>query len=90
MGPLHSLTVRLRVLGLVAILVAFDVVAVAAAYLLAHAAAGVAPVVINQYDHLFWSLRFDIVLLWPMLLVGTPVVLICQSGRFSPSEPVGW
>lgn len=79
MTALHSLSRRLRLLALLAILVAFDVVAVAAAYVLAHVAAGVAPIAINQYEHLFWALSFDIVPLWPVLLVGTPLVLVCQS-----------
>jgi len=77
--PSAKLPLRARLVALIAVLVAFDVVAVAAAYVLAHVAAGVAPLVVYQYEHLFWSLGFDIVPLWPVLLVGTPLVLVCQS-----------
>jgi len=81
MAVLHSSTLplRVRLVALIAVLIAFDVVAVAAAYVLAHVAAGVAPLVVYQYEHLFWSMGFDIVPLWPVLLVGTPLVLVCQS-----------
>ncbi|MFB6222605.1 MAG: M48 family metallopeptidase [Haloarcula sp.] len=81
MAALHSSTLplRARLVALIAVLVAFDVVAVVAAYVLAHVAAGVAPLVVYQYEHLFWSMGFDIVPLWPVLLVGTPFVLVCQS-----------
>ncbi|MFY4812549.1 M48 family metallopeptidase [Haloarcula sp. AONF1] len=77
--PSVRLPFRARLVSLIVVLVAFDVVAVAAAYVLAHVAAGVAPLVVYQYEHLFWSLGFDIVPLWPVLLVGTPLVLVCQS-----------
>jgi len=79
MAALHSLRLRIRLLVLMVVLVAFDVVAVAAAYVLAHVAAGIAPLLAYQYEHLFWSMGFDIVPLWPVLLIGTPIVLICQS-----------
>lgn len=75
----HELRLRLRLLALLVVLVAFDVVAVAAAYVLAHVAAGLAPLLAYQYEDLFWSLSFDIVPLWPVLVVGTPIVLACQS-----------
>jgi heat shock protein HtpX len=77
--PSARLPLRARLVALIAVLVAFDAVAVAAAYVLAHVAAGVAPLVVYQYEHLFWSLGFDIVPLWPVVLVGTPLVLVCQS-----------
>jgi heat shock protein HtpX len=77
--PSSKLPLRVRLVALIAVLVAFDIIAVAAAYVLAHVAAGVAPLVVHQYEHLFWSLGFDIVPLWPVLLVGTPLVLVCQS-----------
>lgn len=80
MAALHSSArSRVRLVALVAVLVAFDAVAVAAAYVLAHVAAGLAPLMAYQYEHLFWSMSFDIVPLWPVILVGTPLVLVGQS-----------
>lgn len=79
MAALHTLSRRGPVVVLLGVLVAFDAVAVAVAYVLAHVAAGVAPLIVYQYEHLFWSFGFDIVPLWPVVLVGTPVVLLCQS-----------
>jgi len=80
MAALHSSArSRLRLVALVAVLVAFDAVAVVAAYVLAHVAAGLVPLLAYQYEHLFWSMSFDIVPLWPVVLVGTPLVLVVQS-----------
>lgn len=80
MAALHSSArSRVRLVALVAVLVVFDAVAVVAAYVLAHVAAGLAPLLAYQYEHLFWSMSFDIVPLWPVVLVGTPLVLVGQS-----------
>lgn len=70
---------RARLLALGAVLVAFDVVAVAAAYVLAHVALGLAPLFAYQFDHLFWTMSFDYVPLWVALAVGTPLTLVVQS-----------
>lgn len=70
---------RLRIVALAAVLLAFDVVFVAAVYVLAHVAAGVAPLFNFRVDHLFWSMSFDLVPLWVVLAVGTPLTLLAQS-----------
>ncbi|WP_135304615.1 M48 family metallopeptidase [Haloarcula amylovorans] len=81
MSPSTPTTWRLRarLLALGAVLVAFDIVAVAAAYVLAHVAFGLAPLFAYQYDHLFWTMSFDYVPLWVALAVGTPLTLVVQS-----------
>ena len=81
MAPLPSTTVslRARLLALVMVLVAFDAVAVAVAYVLGHVAFGLLPLVGYDTGTLFWTMGFDIVPLWPVVLVGTPLVLAVQS-----------
>ncbi|GGN96162.1 MULTISPECIES: M48 family metallopeptidase [Haloarcula] len=77
--PSAKLPLRARLVALIAVLVAFDVVAVAAAYVLAHVALGLAPLLAYQWDSLFWTMSFDYVPLRPVLLVGTPLTLLAQS-----------
>ena len=74
-----SSRLHLRLFALAAILLAFDVVFVGVLYVLAHVALGLAPLVMYQYESLFWTMSFDIVPLWAALLVGTPLVLLVQS-----------
>ncbi|MHC3378154.1 M48 family metallopeptidase [Haloarcula sp. H-GB5] len=81
MAALQSTTwpLRARLVALVVVLVAFDAVAVAVAYVLGHVAFGLLPLVGYDTGTLFWTMGFDIVALWPVLLVGTPLVLAVQS-----------
>ncbi|GCF14669.1 heat-shock protein HtpX [Haloarcula mannanilytica] len=81
MAPLLSTTwsLRARLIALVVVLVAFDAVAVAVAYVLGHVAFGLLPLVGYDTGTLFWTMGFDIVPLWPVVLVGTPLVLAVQS-----------
>ncbi|GGK76068.1 hypothetical protein GCM10009067_30680 [Haloarcula sebkhae] len=81
MAALQSTTwpLRARLVALVVVLVAFDAVAVAVAYVLSHVAFGLLPLVGYDTGTLFWTMGFDIVPLWPVLLVGTPLVLAVQS-----------
>ncbi|WP_058995177.1 M48 family metallopeptidase [Haloarcula sp. CBA1127] len=81
MAALQSTTwpLRARLIALVVVLVAFDAVAVAVAYVLSHVAFGLLPLVGYDTGTLFWTMGFDIVPLWPVLLVGTPLVLAVQS-----------
>ena len=81
MTPLPSTTwsLRARLIALVVVLVAFDAVAVAVAYVLGHIAFGLLPLVGYDTGTLFWTMGFDIVPLWPVVLVGTPLVLAVQS-----------
>ncbi|KAA9406773.1 protease [Haloarcula sp. CBA1131] len=81
MAPRPSTTwsLRARLLALVVVLVAFDAVAVAVAYVLGHVAFGLLPLVGYDTGTLFWTMGFDIVPLWPVVLVGTPLVLAVQS-----------
>ena len=72
-------SLRARLLVLVVGLVAFDAVAVAVAYVLGHVALGLLPLVGYDTGTLFWTMGFDIVPLWPVILVGTPLVLAVQS-----------
>lgn len=74
-----GLRTRLRIVALVAVLLAFDVAFVAAVYVLAHVALALLPLVGYQFEVLTWALSFDIVPLEPVLLVGTPLVLLVQS-----------
>jgi len=81
MASLLSTTwsLRARLLALVVGLVVFDAVAVAVAYVLGHVAFGLLPLVGYDTGTLFWTMGFDIVPLWPVILVGTPLVLAVQS-----------
>ncbi|MDS0223159.1 M48 family metalloprotease [Haloarcula sp. S1AR25-5A] len=81
MAPLRSTTwsLRARLIALVVVLVAFDAVAVAVAYVLGHVAVGLLPLVGYDTGTLFWTMGFDIVPLWPVVLGGTPLVLAVQS-----------
>lgn len=81
MAALRSTTwfLRARLIALVVVLVVFDAVAVAVAYFLGHVAFGLLPLVGYDAGTLFWPMGFDIVPLWPVLLVGTPLVLAVQS-----------
>ena len=81
MPPLQSTTwsLRARLIALVVVLVAFDAVAVGVAYVLGHVAVGLLPLVGYDTGTLFWTMGFDIVPLWPVILVGTPLVLAVQS-----------
>ena len=72
-------SLRARLVALVVVLVAFDAVAVAAAYVLGHVALGLLPLVGYDTGTLFWTMGFDIVPPWPVVLVGTPLVLAVQS-----------
>jgi len=74
-----TLRLRARLVALFAVLVAFDVAFVAALYVLAHVALGLAPLLAYDVDGLFWSMSFDIVPLWLVLVVGTPLTLVLQS-----------
>ncbi|WP_434530957.1 M48 family metallopeptidase [Haloarcula sp. NS06] len=81
MPPLQSTTwsLRARLIALIVVLVAFDAVAVGVAYVLGHVAVGLLPLVGYDTGTLFWTMGFDIVPLWPVVLVGTPLVLAVQS-----------
>jgi heat shock protein HtpX len=81
MAPLPSTTwsLRARLLALVVVLVVFDAVAVTVAYVLGHVAVGLLPLVGYDTGTLFWTMGFDIVPLWPVVLAGTPLVLAVQS-----------
>ncbi|GGM46830.1 M48 family metallopeptidase [Haloarcula argentinensis] len=81
MAALQSTTwsLRARLIALAVVLVAFDAVAVGVAYVLGHVAFGLLPLVGYDTGTLFWTMGFDIVPLWPVLLVGTPLVLAVQS-----------
>lgn len=70
---------RVRILALVAVLVAFDVAFVAAVYVLGHVALALVPLAAYQFSPWLAALSFDLVPLRPFLLVGTPVVLLLQS-----------
>ncbi|MFC6975998.1 M48 family metallopeptidase [Halomicroarcula sp. GCM10025709] len=70
--------VRARLLVLGVVLVAFDAVAVAAAYVLGYLAVGLAPLLWNDFGALFGA-GIDTGVLVPVVAVGTPVVLIAQS-----------
>jgi len=71
---------RLRIVALAAVLLAFDVVFVAAVYVLGHVAVWLLPLVSFQFAHFgLWSLQFDLVPLWLVLAVGTPLTLVVQS-----------
>ncbi|MEF8882310.1 MAG: hypothetical protein V5A34_07305 [Halapricum sp.] len=72
-------TYRLYVVALLAVLLAFDVIFVVAVYVLGHVALGLAPLVMYRFDALFWTMGFDLVPLEPVLIVGTPLVLVLQS-----------
>lgn len=72
-------TYRLRIIALLGVLVAFDVIIVVAVYVLGHVALGLAPLVMYRFDALFWTMGFDLVPLEPVLIVGTPLVLVLQS-----------
>ncbi|MCU4719440.1 M48 family metallopeptidase [Halapricum hydrolyticum] len=74
-----GLRTHLRIVALVAVLLAFDVAFVAAVYVLAHVALALLPLVGYQFEIMTWALSFDIVPLEPVLLVGTPLVLLVQS-----------
>ncbi|WP_324757317.1 M48 family metallopeptidase [Haloarcula montana] len=76
-GP-HTWRLRARLLVLGVVLVAFDAVAVAVAYGLAHLAAGLAPLLWSDPGGLF-SVGFGTGLLVPVVVVGTPLVLVAQS-----------
>lgn len=72
---------RLRVVALLAVLVAFDAAFVTAVYVLAHVAVALAPILTWQFQAtvLFHALEFDVVPLWPVVAVGTPLTLVVQS-----------
>jgi len=73
----HS-TRRLRLGTLLLGLVAFDVLAVITAYVLAHVAYGLLPMVGLPVGASFWTQGFHLVPLWPVVLAGTPLVLALQ------------
>ncbi|WP_324757320.1 M48 family metallopeptidase [Haloarcula montana] len=68
-----------RLFGLLLVLVAFDVVAVAAAYVLGHVFFAIVTTMQFNPDMAAMILRFDVVPLVPFLLVGTPLTLVAQS-----------
>ncbi|QSG04608.1 Zn-dependent protease with chaperone function [Halapricum desulfuricans] len=74
-----SLRTRLRIVALGAVLLAFDAAFVAAAYVLAHVALALLPLVGYQFELMARALSFDLVALRPVLVVGTPLVLLVQS-----------
>jgi len=73
------LRTRLRIVALVAVLLAFDVAFVAAVYVLGHVALALLPLVGYQFEVFARALAFDVVPLRPVLIVGTPLVLLIQS-----------
>ncbi|MUV90399.1 M48 family metalloprotease [Halapricum sp. CBA1109] len=70
---------RVRIVALLAVLLAFDVAFVAAMYVLGHVALGLTPLLFYQFHNVFWTMSFDLVPFELFLLVGTPVVLVVQS-----------
>jgi heat shock protein HtpX len=77
--PSTTWALRARLVALVVVLVAFDAVAVAVAYVLGQVAFGLLPLVGYDAGTLVWTMGFDIVPPWPVVLVGTPLVLAVQS-----------
>jgi heat shock protein HtpX len=73
-----SWRIRARLLALGVVLVTFDAVAVAVAYVLARLAVGIAPLLWNDFGALFWA-GFDTGVFVPVVAVGTPLVLVAQS-----------
>ena len=77
MPATHS-TLRLRLAALLLGLVAFDVIAVITAYVLAHVAYGLLPMVGLPAGASVWTQGFHLAPLWPVVLAGTPLVLALQ------------
>jgi len=70
---------RLRIVVLAAVLLVFDVAFVAAVYVLGHVALWLLPLISFQLHELVWPITFDLVSLWLVLAVGTPLTLVVQS-----------
>jgi len=76
--PASHSTLRLRLAALLLGLVAFDVIAVLTAYILAHIAYGLLPMFGLPTGASFWTRGFHLVPLRPVVLAGTPLVLALQ------------
>jgi heat shock protein HtpX len=70
---------RLRIVALTAVLLAFDVALVAAVYVLGHVVIWLLPLMSFQFHAMIWPPAFDLVPLWLVLAVGTPLTLVIQS-----------
>jgi len=69
---------KLRLSALLLGLVAFDVLAVVTAYVLAHVAYGLLPMFGLPTGASVWTQGFHLIPLWPVVLAGTPLVLALQ------------